>query len=256
MKKYILILVVFTMGIANIPDLMSQEELRGTVYFQKIDKFDYEPTGRLELDQYAKTLPSEFKFEKVLHFDTQRSLFEKSENPAITELSRRDRWILRRSQFGKNPKPEAEKIYCDFENEEKTEVLEFMTRAFLVESKIDKHAWKFLNTPKKIQDYICMAAETTIDSQVVKVWFTPQIPVPAGPEIYNGLPGMILAVEKNDETIYMATSIELNPAEDKLIKPKEGKKITKEKLDKLIEEKIKEFKGTGGGRGLHGKGRH
>jgi len=255
MRKNILLLCLAVIASFSSIPAFAQETMRGTVYFQQIDKFEFEPTGRPELDQYAKSLPSEFKFAKVLHFSEKASLFEKTEDPNVVELSRRERHLLHRSKYGKQPKPEAEKIYCDFEKEKKIELLEFMTRVFLVEGEMEKNAWKFLNTPKKILDYTCMAAETNMEEDVITAWFTPQIPIPAGPDKYYGLPGMIMAVEKNGETIYLATAIEMNPEEDLLIEPKEGKKVTQEKLDKIIEEKIKEFKSQGKGMG-HGRGRH
>jgi GLPGLI family protein len=228
---------------------MAQDEMNGRVYYQQIDKFEYKPTGRVELDQYAKTMPTEFKYEKVLHFNGSKTLYEKSENPDLMEISRKDRWIMHRSQYGKNPKPSPEKIYCDFEKGEKTELVDFMTRPFLVESSIEKYPWKFTNNPKKILDYTCMSAETSIDSQQIVAWFTPQIPVSAGPANYYGLPGLIMAVEKNGETIYLASKVLMAPEENRLIKPKEGKKVSQEKLDKIIEEKVEEFKKQGKGKG-------
>jgi len=254
MTKYF-IAILFTLGCVFISSgIWAQETIQGTIYFQQTDKFEYEPSGRIEMDQFAKTMPSEFKFEKLLHFDAKSSLFEKSDNPEITELSRRESWFLHRAKYGRKPRPTAEKIYYDFEKGERTEQLDFMTRAFLIESGIDQKAWKFTGSPKIILGYTCMSAETEMDSSQVMAWFTPEIPIPSGPEYFTGLPGMILAVEKNGETIYLATKIELDPVDEKLIKPTEGKKLTKEKLDKIIEEKIEEFKNARGkGDGRHGR---
>ena len=95
-----------------------------------------------------------------------------------------------------------------------------------------------------------------MEGNVIKAWFTPQIPISVGPDRYTGLPGLILAVEKNGETILLATSIDLaEPQEENLSKPKDGSKITQEKFDILLEEKVKEFeenprrRGQGGGAG-------
>lgn len=253
--KYFLINILLFFSLILQTNLLAQEDTRGIVYYQQIDKFEYEPTGRMEMDQFAKTMPSEFKFEKVLHFDASHSLFEKSESPETTELSRREQWFLRHAKNGRKPQANPDKIYFDFEKGEKTELLDFMTRSFLVESPQEKIAWKLLNTPKMILEYTCFAAEGNLGENTIIAWFTPQIPVPAGPETYNGLPGMILAVEKDGETIYLATAVELNPEEDRLNKPDEGKKVTQEELDKIIRDKIEEFQRERGGRRGDGQGR-
>ncbi len=69
-------------------------------------------------------------------------------------------------------------------------------------------------------------------------WFTPEIPVSFGPKYYNGLPGLIMQIERDKFTL-TATKINLNP-DDKHIKIKrigEGKKlITNEEANNRIKE--------------------
>lgn len=257
MNKFLALMILVSFNLLISYNSSAQEgELMGTVYYQQIDKFEFEPTGRIELDQYAKTMPTEFQFEKMLHFNESKSLFEDSPNPSAEPLSRRDRWILHRSKWGKKPKANLNKIYCDFEKEEKTELKEFMTRQFRVQSPLAATAWKLLNeTPKMIMGYNCMAAEYQDGENVIKAWFTPQIPVSAGPAEYNGLPGLILAVEKNDYTIYVASRFNKELESDVLKRPKEGKKVTEEELDQIIVEKTEEFKKErmGNGKNPHGR---
>jgi GLPGLI family protein len=156
-----------------------------------------------------------------------------------------------------SPNAKLIQVYYNIDKNQKIEKREFMTRYFILETEIEAKAWKIGTERKKILDYICMSAELNIEGQDVKAWFTPQIPISVGPEQYSGLPGLVMAVEKNGVTIYLATSVELTePPKEDLAKPKEGSKVTQEELDKIIEEKIKEFKENPQRRGVgHGGGR-
>ena len=77
----------------------------------------------------------------------------------------------------------------------------------------------------------------------VVVWFTPTIPVPAGPGEYVGLPGLVLAVESHDgDRKLEAISVELQPLDKALLKPpKKGKKVTPEEYEAMVAEKLEEM---------------
>ncbi len=66
--------------------------------------------------------------------------------------------------------------------------------------------------------------------QRVEAWFAPDIPVPFGPALYGGLPGVILALSLNEgATTYTATEVVLGAVEDGLIRvPEDGEAISSE----------------------------
>jgi GLPGLI family protein len=88
-----------------------------------------------------------------------------------------------------------------------------------------------------------MKAETEdpIKKQKITAWFAQDIPVPAGPERYHGLPGLILELNLNDgDVVIEATNVafkKVTPDEFKLPKVK-GKKINDPAYDTLIKEYI------------------
>jgi GLPGLI family protein len=87
-----------------------------------------------------------------------------------------------------------------------------------------------------------MKATMILDDQDIVAWFSPEIPVPLGPSIFSGLPGLILAVERNGETAYVATSVQLGPpAEEAMIKPDKGSNVSMEEFAVIQEEKLKEW---------------
>ena len=86
-------------------------------------------------------------------------------------------------------------------------------------------------------------------------WFTPMIPVPSGPNQYNGLPGMILHMDF-DDGIRQITAVDIvlkDLEKDLIVKPTKGKKVSEEEFDKIREEKIKEMEEEFGGRGGRGR---
>ena len=72
--------------------------------------------------------------------------------------------------------------------------------------------------------------------QRVEAWFAPDIPVPFGPALYGGLPGMILALSLNEGvTTYTATGIVLEGVEVGVIRvPEEGEAISSEEFRSFL----------------------
>lgn len=227
-------------------NLAAQDFKGGVIKYQQITKYNFKTTGKARWDNFIATLPTTGKRAKVLYFTKEKALYE--EDPVEIEASNQG---LQKALFvinkGKPPSPELEKVYYDFRKDEMTRQVAFMTRDFQVSGPTVKKAWKLTNKMTKVQDYTCMSAELKMGEDVITAWFTPEIPISAGPDLFYGLPGLILVVEKNGETAFMATSIDLTPpTEDVLSKPDRGNKVTQEKFDEIMEEKIKEFKETAG----------
>ena len=83
---------------------------------------------------------------------------------------------------------------------------------YFIKDSLTKYEWKITGEIRDIAGFECKKAVTKIcDSVVVVAFYTDQIMVKAGPESFNGLPGMILglAIPRLFETIY-ATKIELS----------------------------------------------
>ena len=111
---------------------------------------------------------------------------------------------------------------------------------FLINDKLNDFNWKLINETKKIGDYTCYKAECIIPvsnemkaayqavlkeqaekktnlftpeepkESIITAWYTPEIPINQGPEIYWGLPGLILEFQDESKTI-LCTKIVINP---------------------------------------------
>lgn len=223
----------------------AQAPIGGTVVYTRTLTYNFEPTGIDEWDAYARSLPTEGKFEKTLYFTSDASLYDESALEK-EEASIPQQKAMFFATYGKPPQPSLKSLYIDFQEESKTALQEFMTREFLVESPLDNKGWKLDPTRKKIGEYVCMKATMNLEGDTVTAWFAPEIPVPAGPAEYYGLPGVVLAVERLGETVLLATSIDLSPPPaELLVKPENGKKTSPEAFEQIVEEKVEEFKKTG-----------
>ena len=137
------------------------------------------------------------------------------------------------------------KLYRNFEKDKKTDIIEMLGKTYVVEDSLHTPTWKIGNQIKDVAGYVCMKAETEdpIKKQKITAWFAQDIPVPAGPERYNGLPGVILELDLNNgDVVIEATSVALKkvtPDDLKLPKTK-GKKINDTSYDALIRQHIAE----------------
>lgn len=135
------------------------------------------------------------------------------------------------------------KLYRNFEKEKKIDLIEMLGKTYVVEDSLHTPIWKIGNQIKDVAGYVCMKAETEdpVKKQKITAWFAQDIPVPAGPERYNGLPGVILELNLNDgDVVIEATSVTLKkitPDDLKLPKLK-GKKINDATHDALIRQHI------------------
>lgn len=143
------------------------------------------------------------------------------------------------------------RLYRDLENDKVIESRDFMGRSFLIKDEPQSFKWKLTGEKKKILDYECQKAILQDTVKKVFVWFTPQIPVSAGPATYSDLPGMILELDMDNGTrTYVATKVELKSLEKGVIEqPTKGKTCTRAEYDKIVAEKMKEMGAENGGGG-------
>ena len=177
--------------------------------------------------------------------------------------------------------------YRNLEANTSTESSEFMGKKFLIRGEFEDQEWKMSGETKMINDMMCMKA-TTIDSvesrtmfggrgrgpggsqsegekeneerkerpttkeaRKITAWFTPTIPVQAGPGNFGNLPGLILELDIDDgNTTYTIESLELNTLEEAIAEPTKGKEVTREEYRKIVREKMKEMREEGGGNGF------
>lgn len=135
-----------------------------------------------------------------------------------------------------------------------------MGKEFLIKDALEPAEWELTGETKKIGNYTAQKAtysrivdsqrfstgmtemENVKDTIQVTAWFTPEIPVPHGPENYFGLPGLILEVQNSGRTL-ICEKIELNPSANpvKIERPKRGKEVSRDEFRAMQEESMKQM---------------
>jgi len=219
-----------------------QSGTSGTIVYDQVVKLEIKLEG--ESAQFASMMPKERKSQKVLYFNGDGSLYEnkKSDEDQAMNMSSGGGTVMIRMAEPDN------KVYTSLAESKQVEKREFMTREFLIETKLNPSDWKLTGNQQLIMNYPCQEAVKETKDGKIRAWFTPVIPVSAGPGSFNGLPGLVLAVDVNEgKQTLTATNIDLNPvAETLIVKPDKGKKVTREEFDKIVEEKMKEMGAQGG----------
>jgi GLPGLI family protein len=142
-------------------------------------------------------------------------------------------------------------LFKDLENGEVVEEKDFMGKKFLIEGEKKVMAWKITGNMKSILGYPCMEAVYSDTSQNMIAYFAPGLPLSGGPQIYGGLPGLILELDINEgERIFVATSIQLEEPTVSIQKPVKGKKMNRDEFDQMVKERMEEMQATGGGGGM------
>ncbi len=90
--------------------------------------------------------------------------------------------------------------------------------------------------PREIAGYTCRRANALVmDSIYVVAFYTEVIPVSSGPEIFSGLPGMILGVALPHENVtWFATSVKDNDTLKEIKPPAKGKATDNTGLRKTL----------------------
>jgi len=134
-------------------------------------------------------------------------------------------------------------MYKNHINKKGVESRYLLGKQFLISGKYDVLKWKITAESKNVGSFYCQKAIYIDSLQTVEAWFTPMIPIMSGPADYVGLPGLILHVDIDEGTkTITAKEVFLEELEKNLIvKPTEGKKISREDFEILQKEKKQEL---------------
>ena len=237
MKKVYVFVLFATIG----STLFAQTS--GTIKYQETRKLDIHFDGDMPP---PPGLPTEHKNTTLLFFTETASLYQ-NDTAQIDNMN-----IERETEDGgmifMQMAPPDNKVYCDFTTKTMIEKRDFMQRQFLIEKPLVAEGWKLTGKQKMILNYPCSEAVKTDSLGTTTIWYTPAIPVSSGPFYYVGLPGMVLEVNiNNGEQVITALSVDKQVETALIVKPKDGKKVTDEEFNKIVEEKLKEM-GVEGGR--------
>jgi len=168
-------------------------------------------------ESYKKSQPQFKVLKSTLSFTGNKSLY----TPEEEDLS------VNQGFFGNSPIiTQNNIIYSDFAAKTAVSQKRVFDELFLVKDSTRKIRWKITDETREIAGYTCRRANAIMmDSIYVVAFYTTDIPLSAGPESFNGLPGMILGVALPHENVtWFATLVkDMTLAPNTVVPPKKGK---------------------------------
>lgn len=119
-------------------------------------------------------------------------------------------------------------VQTDFDKQRIVDEKNVYERDYLITDSLPHYHWKLTGEYREIAGYNCRKASTIImDSVYVIAFYTDAIPVSGGPELFNGLPGMIMGIViPRMHTTFFATKVEtqIPDRNEFAIRPTKGSK--------------------------------
>lgn len=139
--------------------------------------------------------------------------------------------------FASNSPASENIVFTDFKAGTVAASKKIFEEKFLVQDSVRKLSWKLQDEIRTIAGYKCKKAVSKIcDSVYVVAFYTEDIMVSGGPEMFGGLPGMILeiAVPRLYST-WIATKVEvINPKAEEMKAPDKGKKVNQKEMYDIV----------------------
>jgi GLPGLI family protein len=191
-------------------------------------------------DESMKAMIPEFNSSKMeLDFSADESIYKNiKEDEDIRDKAGQDNggvMIRFAGGFGND------QTYKNYSTDMITQQRELGPKKYLIEDTLKRQNWKLEEETKTIKGYVCKKATTrNRDGKDVIAWYAEDIQSSTGPDLFGGLPGMILELNINDAEIVFSTLDVVSKGFDKAVvkAPTEGKKIARKEYDKMMEEQF------------------
>ncbi len=221
------------------------QQTEGTIYYTQSIKLDIElPEGQEHL---RDLIPSSSDQTKALYFTADKSMYKDvGDSGGLTEINQESDGTEMQVKIVSGSADN--RLLKDLANNKMVDQRDFLGKNFLIKGAIPEMTWKITGEQKKVLDFVCQKAVQTKDSMTTIAWFTPQIPLSNGPDVYGQLPGMILELIMEDgKRTITATEVNFEPIDKTILEtPTKGKKVSREAFKKIQEEKMKEMGSSNG----------
>lgn len=244
MKRYPAFLLSSFLVIATMAFPAAAQE--GTIKYDRVIKIDIELPP--EMESMRDQIPTENTTQMELRFNGIESTWKaaaEQENDGNTRGFNRGgmRIMMTRAR-------DQNVTWINHEEGLMTERRDFMGRTFLIKDHQPMFAWKLTGEQSEFDGYVVHRATAVRDSSSIEAWFAPEIPVSVGPGPFGGLPGAILVLTIDDgKTTFTAKEVLLGELEEGgIVEPEDGREVSQEEFDEIMEEKRKEMEAQFGNR--------
>lgn len=139
-------------------------------------------------------------------------------------------------------------IYTNFVKGIQTEQLSVDDKNFLIKDSVINYPWKLTKETDKLQGFNVYKAYFNKDENtLVEAWYSKEIPFRTGPDLYLGLPGLILKLkitykdQSNSYKLIEATKVNLGKSQ-KINPLTKGNQVNREEFKKIYDGYIKKVK--------------
>jgi len=233
------------------------QEFQGVATYKTKNKIEIELDSTMTdvmQEQIMAMLQKQSEKTFTLTFDKEQSIYKEDESLAPPSLGN---GMMVMSSYG------SDLLYKNIKEDRYTKQSDFLGKVFLIQDTFEKIDWNLQSDTKNIGKYTCFKAtaeqlikiyahsdESTEKSITITAWYTPQIPVSNGPSKFQGLPGLILELSYDSNTI-LCSKVILNPTKPITIKsPKKGETVSQPEYDRIVEKKMDEMSVGGRGTGV------
>ena len=221
--------------------LAGAQEMEGAIRYlvvhdraKKMAAVDYISQQQRERISYMWGKDSEWKQYTNLYFSPTESKYEDSEERAEPD------------DEGYSWRKEPFFVTRNFEKNTMYDLIQVQGKSYQIQDSMFRQDWKIRNDLKEVAGHLCMNAswEDSLKKQQVTAWFALDMPLSAGPEMFCGLPGLILEVDiNNGAMVITADRIDLKKlAGNEMTLPKKvkGKKISNTEFRAIIKKHMDE----------------
>ncbi|MEM6377769.1 MAG: GLPGLI family protein [Bacteroidota bacterium] len=224
-----------------LPTLTFAQETEGMIIYELTVDMHRNLTG--DRERLKRWIPKTMVKQYQLNFNQGASMFKEyvnlDEEPEGGSSGRsRMRYAMGAATMGD--------MYQNFEDMRFVNSRELSGKKYLIKGDIEQTPWKITGQSREIAGYPCMQAiyDDELENKALTAWFTPSIPVSAGPGIYGQLPGLIVALDiNNGEQVYRPMEIKFETPDKKdMAEPKKGKNVTDEEFTELLKEVMQQMR--------------
>lgn len=223
MKKLLLIHGLMLLAFTSI----AQHTMEGKIEYERktnlhrtIDQMDKDRKEWIE--KFRSKIPKHKVEYFDMYFNNQNSVYK----PGREAEQQFNMW------FSRTPASENV-VYTDFNTKKVIAQKQVYEEKFLVKDTMRKIEWKIMDEVRTIANYKCRKALGKMyDSVYVVAFYTDDIPASGGPEMFGGLPGMVLEVAiPRLHTVWIATKVDYaKPDPKEMTPPKKGKEVTQKEM--------------------------
>ncbi len=175
--------------------------------------------------------PTHATVSRSMVFDTAASLMYPTDKPYV-ELG--DRKIHEGEEHN-------DTVYVNLSSGAYTESRAINWGVYLVSDQQPAIPWRLEDEERVYLDRRVMKATAVVDSAAIEAWFTPEVPIPAGPGLYGGLPGLILMVTNMASgEVYAADSLVMGVLARTVVPPTGGRKTSDKEYRRIRDAEIAE----------------